>query len=204
LEAKEWGFPYIGFINPWYMRIFFKKGFLFLLCFSGVFGLHAGAQLPANKTFYPNGAGVVLTVPGGKMIEKTHEINTPVGNLMLNEFALDLTAQGQYFAFLFSYVDYPPGSMHQDSMDLLKDFFQIAKDESIFLMKGALMYESYGSWYGYPSYQWRINYKKDQYSIRNLSILAGSRYYLLRVVSSADIASGEIAQDFINSLRLIE
>jgi hypothetical protein len=186
------------------MCFFIRKGLLFFLCLSGAFGVQTWAQIPDNKSFHPNGAGVILTVPGGNMIEKTHEVSTPLGNLLLHEFSLDLESDGQYFAFLFSYVDYPPGSMHQDSTDLLNDFFQIAMEESIFLMKGALMYESFGSWYGYPSYQWRINYKKDQYSIRNLSLLAGSRYYLLRVVSASDIVSGEIAQDFINSLRFKE
>jgi hypothetical protein len=182
----------------------FWKSPLLLLVFLALVPEHIYCQLPENKLFIPKDSGISLTVPGGIMKENSSELSTPVGNLLHREYAIDYEDNGKYYAFLFSYVDYPMGAMHEDSLELLKDFFQIAKDESLFLMRGTLVYESLGEWLGHPSYQWRINYKNNRYSIRNKSVLIGSRYFLIRVISSSDLESGEIAQDFINSLRLLD
>lgn len=161
-------------------------------------------QLPAGKLFVPEASGVSVVVPGGLMKHSTRETSSGIDNLVYHSFAIDFDDPSSgYYAFILSYVDYPEGSMHSDSTELLDDFFGIAVKESIFQMRGELIYESDEEFFKYPSKVWRINYKKGRATIRNKSIMINNRFYMLQVISNTDVKANEIAQNYLESLRLL-
>lgn len=162
------------------------------------------SQLPDNHIFIPDRGGFSILVPGGLMKYTERGVETEVGDLHYNTYAVDFTTgDGKYFAFIISYTDYPEGGMHSDSSELLKDFFNVAVKESVFLMRGKLVYEAEEKYLNYPGLMWRINYRNEKASIRNKSLMIENRYYLIQVISGPDVYSGNIAQDYLDSFRLL-
>lgn len=197
-EASFGGFSALKCLNDGIML-----RYLYLFC---IFISHdVFSQLPDRHVFIPEKGGFSITVPGGLMKNTLREVETEVGRLQYHTYAVDFTTEDdRYFAFIISYTDYPEGGMHSDSADLLQDFFNVAVKESVFLMKGKLVYESEENYLAYPGLVWRINYRNDKASVRNRSLMVESRYYLLQVISGADVYSGNIAQDYLDSFRLLD
>ncbi len=177
----------------------------YLLVFCFLFSQYLVGQLPDSRLFVPESGGFTILVPGGLMKYSSREVETEVGPLAYHSYAVDFTTENEkYFAFILSYTDYPEEGMHSDSSELLRDFFDVAVDESKFLMRGTLIYEAEENYLSYPGHIWRINYRNDSASIRNKSIMIGNRYYLLQVISDADVSSGDIAQDYLDSFKLLQ
>ncbi len=171
---------------------------LFLLTYT------LNGQLPISKLFVPENSGASIMVPGGLMKHSTKTTSTNIEDLTYNTFAIDFEdPELGYFAFILSYIDYPEGSMHSDSTELIEEFFSIAVKESIFQMRGEMIYESDEEFFKFPTKVWRINYKNGRATIRNKSIMINNRFYMLQVMSSTNVKANEVAQNYLESFRLL-
>ena len=105
--------------------------------FTGLFFLLV--NVPEWTRFESEKGGFSVLAPG-EMIEKTQEVETEIGQLTYHIFfhKPDEDKTADNFLYMVSYCDYPDGSVHSDSTDLLADFFDATVESSVFSVNGEL------------------------------------------------------------------
>lgn len=139
----------------------------------------------------------------------THDIDsidTPLGKQVYHTFHLQVPYpdQAENIIYALSYVDYPAGSLHHDSLDFVREFLSNSEEEAGDALGGELIYASEKDISGYPARQWRIDYpsKGRLASARTLAGVAGNRYYELKVFSLRSAGASKSGDRFFDSLRL--
>ena len=140
------------------------------------------------------------------MKSKTDSVGTPVGKLAYHTHfyqpeADDVTAEN--FMYMVSYCDYPEGSLHQDSTELLEAFFEATMEEAAFSVNGKLMYAGERNYLGYPGRFWRIDYLDGQAVIKTWGLVAGRRYYAIQTVTVKSRNLNRSSDNFLDSFRII-
>lgn len=139
----------------------------------------------------------------------THNIDsveTAIGVQAYHTFHLQApdvsTAENVIYAL--SYVDYPAGSLHHDSTELVREFFAGTEEEAAAAVGGEPVYSAEKPVNGFPGRQWRIDYpsRGGTASARTLAVVSGNRYYELKVFSRTDKGATDAADRFFDSLRI--
>ena len=141
--------------------------------------------------------------------EMTHKIDTVETDLGLQAYhTFFLQApnkdEAENIIYAISYVDYPEGSIHHDSLELVSEFLAGTEEEAADAVGGEVIYGADKEISGYPARQWRIDYpsKGGTASARTLAGVAGNRYYELKVFSLRAAGLNKSADRFFDSLRL--
>lgn len=125
----------------------------------------------------------------GELAYHTYFLNTPVD-----------TADNVFY--MLSYVDYPDGSVHEDSTQLVQELLSASQEEAIERMKGELLFSTEKEINFHPGRYWRIDYLDGQASVRTQAFVAGSRYYAMQTISKARQGINESTQRFFGSLKV--
>lgn len=106
--------------------------------------------------------------------------------------------------YALSYVDYPAGSLHHDSTELVKEFFAGTEEEAAAAVGGQAVYAVDKQINRFPARQWRIDYpsRSGTASVRTLAVVAGNRYYELKVFARSDRGVNKWADRFFDYLRI--
>ena len=139
----------------------------------------------------------------GEMTEKTTEIETAVGKIAYHTLFYQ-TLEADSALYLVSYCDYPAGSLHSDSTELLQQFFENTIDAAVKDLRGDLRYSAASRLDGFPGYTWRIDYRKGKASLRTRAVVIGSRYYLLQVAMRREKSLSAAADKFMDSFRTMK
>lgn len=141
--------------------------------------------------------------------ELTHDIDsveTAMGIQAYHTFHLQAPdyKRAENIIYALSYVDFPEGTIHHDSLELVTEFLLGTEEEALRAVGGETIYAADKLLFGYPSRQWRIDYpsKGGVASARTLAIVAGNRYYELKVFSRSDKGVNKSADKFFDSLRI--
>ncbi|MEM1357106.1 MAG: hypothetical protein AAGF89_02855 [Bacteroidota bacterium] len=133
-------------------------------------------------------------------------IDTALGRQVYHTFHLQspYPDQSENVIYALSYVDYPPGTLHHDSLDFVTEFLNNSVEEAAEALGGELIYASDKDISGFPARQWRIDYpsKGRLASARTLAGVAGNRYYELKVFSLRSAGVSKSGDRFFDSLRL--
>lgn len=105
---------------------------------------------------------------------------------------------------MLSYCDYPEGSLHHDSSDLVRDFLQATVEESAFSVAGTVTWSNSISVGRYPGRFWRVDYKDGRAVIKTKAFVAGRRYYSIQTVMRKSRSLNIAADKFLDSFRLLE
>ena len=105
---------------------------------------------------------------------------------------------------MVSYCDYPEGSIHSDSTDLVKEFFEVTVESALKSVKGELFYSSEINLGQYPGMLWRVNYQKGEATIKTKSYLVGRRYYSVQTITYREKGLNPFIDKFLDSFTLIE
>lgn len=139
----------------------------------------------------------------------THDIDsveTAMGVQAYHTFHLQAPdyKRAENIIYALSYVDFPEGTIHHDSLELVTEFLLGTEEEALRAVGGETIYAADKLLFGYPSRQWRIDYpsKGGVASARTLAIVAGNRYYELKVFSRSDKGVNKSADKFFDSLRI--
>ncbi len=140
----------------------------------------------------------------GDFRESSREVEDPVfGKLELNQYAhADSTDMGVMLYTIF-YTDYPQDLVHQDSTDLLKEFFLATAESAAYSVAGNLIYSDEIHNFACPGYTWRIHYNVGDAVIRSRAYLCCSRLYILSVANLAEGVSTDNIFKFFDSFSLI-
>jgi hypothetical protein len=145
----------------------------------------------------------VLTL--GEMKEKVDSIETAVGTLAYHVFFYKpQAANADNVLYMLSYVDYPEGTIHSDSTQLLQDFFKETLDAAVSSVKGELLYSNDWKYHNYSGKIWRIDYLNGKAIIKTKACVVGQRYYTLQTVTRKEKSLNFAADRFLDSFKLIE
>jgi hypothetical protein len=143
-----------------------------------------------------------VTTPG-EMLEKVDSIDTPLGDLVYHTFFLQPPSElAENEVYMISYVDYPEGTIHQDSTELLVELMDETQDAARESVRGELMFSNDGFQKDYPFRFWRIDYLNGRASIRTKAIVANNRFYTIQTVSRREYGMNHSTDRFIDSFRV--
>lgn len=141
----------------------------------------------------------------GTLLNKEDTIDTPIGRLVYHTFYYNNTNQeGENYVYMLSYCDYPDQTIHSDSLDLLKDFFETTMDAAVNSVRGELMYSTDTDLDDYPGKLWRIDYLNGRAIIKTKAIVVKSRYYAVQTVTQKGKGLNQATDIFLDSFRLLE
>jgi hypothetical protein len=139
----------------------------------------------------------------GAMTEKMAFIETDLGSIETHTFVYQPEEQEENLVYMIMYYDFPEGSMHSDSTELIKTFFDTTVEEATASVKGTLIYENAMEHEGYPARQWRINYLENKAVIRSRAFIVKNRFYLLQTIGLTEVEQNNVTDFYLNSFRLL-
>ncbi|MEL7021657.1 MAG: hypothetical protein AAGK47_08615 [Bacteroidota bacterium] len=140
-----------------------------------------------------------------QLVESTDTIETAVGKLVYHTFFHHTNPKSaENVMYMLSYVDYPQGAMHSDSISLLESFFHTTTTTAAEAVKGKLLYVSDTELSGYPGRLWRIDYLEDEAVIRTRAYMVEDRYYALQTVSLRERNLNRSGERFLDSFELLD
>ena len=157
------------------------------------------------KEYTPEHGKCAVLMPGQPTIEEKI-VHTELGEIKLNIFMYQPARNSDdNLIYSMSYADYPEGSsIHSDSTEILKDFFNKSRDGAIANIQGKLLSETSESIQGYPGREQRIAVKNGLAIVRFRSFLVKNRFYNLQVITPAANNFNKSINRFMNSFKLLE
>ena len=139
-----------------------------------------------------------------EMIEKIDSVKTEVGTLAYHTFfhQPDDPKTADNLFYMVSYVDYPEGTVHSDSLELLSDFFENTIESAKLAVDGNLIYASEVHYLDFPGRLWRIEYLEDKVMIKTQAFVKENRYYALQVISFKEKSLNKSSEEFFKSFSL--
>lgn len=184
------------------------KQVLFLGWLSVTGFLYAQEPIPSAWLRQSSGWSEFLSLEGGFKVlspvalrERADTIPTALGNLVYHTFHCKESAD---MVYMVSYCDYPDYTIHEDSVDMLKEFFQVTMEQAAFSVEGEVAYQEDRYVLGYPGKVWRINSPKAKSVIRTRAFVAGSRYYAVQTVMMKGQSLNPSSERFLDSFRLLQ
>jgi hypothetical protein len=153
------------------------------------------------QNFSPDKKAFEMTVPG-EMKFGENTIFTEMGNLKVTSYMHQATTDDDNFIYVINYVDYPEGTFHLDSLELIQDFFKISISTNIADLEGELVYMSESNYGKYPGTLYRVNYNKGNAILKSKMYLIGDRFYALQVYTLANKSLNPDMDRFLNGFKL--
>jgi hypothetical protein len=177
------------------MKYFFSTFLLFFLVFT----------IPQKWEWFTSETGLFTVLTPGKLTEKIEKSETAVGELSYHTFFYqpEEDENADNFLYMISYCDYPKGSIHSDSLDLVKDFFDATIESSVRSVKGELFYESDIKTGEFPGKIWRVNYGDDAAAIKTKAFLVNNRYYSIQTITLREKSLNPSIDKFLDSFKII-
>ena len=141
----------------------------------------------------------------GDFVEKINKVETPIGETEYHTFLYQSEDEkADNLVYMVSYCDYPEGSIHSDSTELVKEFFEITVESALKSVKGELFYSSEINLGQYPGMLWRVNYQKGNATIKTKAYLVGRRYYSIQTITYREKGLNPFIDKFLDSFTLLE
>jgi hypothetical protein len=142
-----------------------------------------------------------VSVPD-QMTLKVDKVKTAVGDLTYNTYYVqDKSENAKTHVYMVSYCDYPAGTFHSDSIDLINDFFETSIDAAKNSLNGQLMYFEKTTLEKNQGRIWRIDYNNGKAMAKTRAFIVDQRYYAVQTVGSLGLDNS--SERFLNSFRFI-
>jgi hypothetical protein len=153
----------------------------------------------------PEGGNCSIAMPGNpKRIDKTIN-NRSYGELIAKIWAFQPEKGTDLnLAYMVSYTDYPEGTIHSDSVNILKDFYNSFIDGTINNVQGKLLSETIINLSGYPGREVRVDFKNGLALIRYRYFLVKRRLYMLQIIPLTENNFNTSINKFLDSFALLE
>ena len=135
---------------------------------------------------------------------KTDTLTTAVGNLIYHTYFLQQQEKQGNQIYMVTYCDYPEGSVHADSTELVEAFFDATIQSATESVEGELLYIHKEKLQGYEGKRWRIDYLEGQAVIRTRAFVVENRYYSVQVVNPQYKNMNANVERFMDSFRFLE
>lgn len=134
-------------------------------------------------------------------------VETPVGALTYHTYYYQPPREeksAENLMYMVSYCDYPEGSIHADSTELLETFFETTMESGAFSINGELIYQTERNLGGAKGAYWRIDYLKGDAVLKTWALVDGSRFYSVQTATVATRSLNRSSDRFFDSFTLIE
>lgn len=149
--------------------------------------------------------GKFRIVAPGKMKAKVDSIDTEIGKMAYHTLYYNAEEEGSdNLHYMLSYCDYPEYTVHSDSLELVKEFFDATIESAQSSVRGELMYADDFHIENYPGRFWRIDYLNGQAVIKTKALLVGRRYYALQTITRKSKSLNRSTDRYLESFRLLE
>lgn len=140
----------------------------------------------------------------GPLQKKTKAIETRIGEVVYHTFLYQEQGKGpENYFYMLSYCDYPEGTVHSDSLELINDFFKSTIETATYSVDGKLIYTAETSINDFPGRFWRINYLDNQVVIKTRAYLVKNRYYAIQTIMHKDRSLNASSDRFLESFALL-
>lgn len=179
------------------------KYLLILLCI-GISSTNGFAQ--SDWQLFTSMDGNFKIQTPAKLVENVDTLETAIGTMAYHTFYYQPTKEkgkDMNEMYMVSYVDYPEGGMHADSMTLLEDFFANTIEAAVETVKGELRYTSDLEDIDYPGKLWRIDYLEGKAIMKTRAFLVNNRYYSIQTIAFKDKHLNTLTDRFMDSFQLL-
>ena len=121
----------------------------------------------------------------------------------INYFIEQKNIRDTILNYQLSFLDYPEGSVHSDSTDLLRELFASTIDASVESVKGIKKYQTEINQFEYPGYLWKIEFGENQI-MKTKAFVAGNRFYTMQVFGDRKYDKTNVDLQFFDSFRFID
>ncbi|MBK7410823.1 MAG: hypothetical protein IPJ40_23860 [Saprospirales bacterium] len=173
------------------------KTFLFLFLFAPLFVLAQWAPFSSIDGRFQ--------IPSPKpLAHQESTVETPMGVIIYHTYfhQPEKDPNGNQW-FSVSYCDYPDGTIHSDSTDLLEEFFEETIKESASSVNGEVRYVEHIDYNTLPGRFWRVDYLNGQVVIKSKAYLIANRFYVIQVVILKDKSANSDAARFLDGFKLL-
>ncbi len=193
------------------MKSVMQSGYLMLLlpvCWSLLAGAEVRAEAPAPagqwEEFVSYDGRFRILTPG-PFKQKVDSIDTRLGPLAYHTFFHQPEGEAQEnVLYMVSYCDYPAGTVHSDSLELLDEFFQATMEAATSSVRGELLYADDIRLDRYPGKVWRIDYLNGKAVIKTRAYVVGTRFYTVQTIMVRQRSLNRASDRFLDSFRLLE
>lgn len=148
--------------------------------------------------------GFKVSVPG-ELKEVKRTVETEIGDINYHSFAYrDNDPNAENLLYTISYSEYPEGSIHSDSTELIKEFLDASVEESVLSVAGKLVYANNSPKQGYPGKLWRVDYGEGAGIIRTHSFVKENRCFTIQTACTKEKSLNEASDKFMKSFRFIK
>jgi len=145
-----------------------------------------------------------IKVPGDWRKSERKVADPVFGDILLHQYVLlDTFSSSEPMVYTLLYTDYPSDLVHQDSIDLMEEFFLATAESAEYSVAGKLIYSDELHNMKCPGYTWRIHYNQGEAVIRSRAYLCCSRLYIISVAGPSGQTPNERIFPFFDSFRLI-
>lgn len=139
----------------------------------------------------------------GEMTSKVDSIDTEIGKMAYHTLFYESKEEGSdNLIYMLSYCDYPEYTMHSDSAELVKEFFDATLEAAQSSVRGELIYSDDVGLNKYPGRFWRIDYLNGQAVIKTKALLVERRYYSLQTISKKSKSLNRSTDRYLESFRI--
>lgn len=164
--------------------------------------LSSGAERK-NWREYHSGEGRFRILTPGDMQHKVDSIATAVGVLAYHTFFFQpMEKDADNLIYMLGYCDYPAGTVHSDSTELLPDFFAATVESAVEAVDGKLIYAGNYRHKKYPGKIWRIEYLEGGALIKTRAYIIENRYYTLQTITYKSKSLNAASEKFLDSFEL--
>ena len=169
-----------------------------------VFFLSSWTNIHSWKAFISLEGKFKVMMPG-KVVEKKSDIETAIGTLVYHTFLHQPTEpDSDNLVYMVSFCEYPPHSIHSDSLQLVNEFFETTMSSAAESVGGILQYTSEISINDFPGRVWRVDYNDGKAIIKTNAYLVGNRYYSIQTILLKEKSFNPSTDKFLDSFELID
>ena len=140
----------------------------------------------------------------GDVSEKELSIETEVGSVdQFVKYWKDDNSETLNYLYSLTIYDYPVGSFHPDSNQLIQMFFDETVVASQKAVGGELLYQDDYLTRGNPTHLWKMSFQDENAFVKSKMVLVGDRCYCLQVFMLKEHQKNKNADQFLESFRLI-
>ncbi len=152
------------------------------------------------QKFTPSGQTFEIMSPG-EMKNGEKNILTDIGSLQPVTWLHQGADGDPNYLYLVSYIDYPDGTFHEDSIEMIKELMDVSIDTQVKTLSGELVYQSDVPFGMYPGVVFRASYNKNSAVVKGRIILIRNRLYILQVYTLSEKSLNPEMDKFLNSFK---
>jgi hypothetical protein len=149
---------------------------------------------PADQSFE------ILTPYPMKSGEK--KLLTDVGEVHPKTWICEGKKEDDNYLYLIALIDYPDGTFHKDSVELVDELFKVSMDTHIQDLGGNLVYKADASLGFHKGLIYRASYNDNKLVAKCRLLLVGDRFYSLQVYTVSEKSLNDNISKFLNSFKV--